>query len=264
MSPRYVILALVAFVATRTAFAAGVDDRKQAKERAAKKACLNGRTVEGIELLTDLYVDTNDPVYIFNQGRCYEQSNLCAEAIVRFREYLRKTPNESEHDRSDVAKHIADCEALLAKKASESSGHESPLGPPRSNEGSSAGEGPPARFAQPVESLGGSAQAKALPGANLRLAGVITMGAGGLMILAGVVLDLKHNSMIHDIQGDYNGNTADSAQTYKTISMVGYAAGAACLAGGAILYWMGYRAGKTAIVPAPVAGRTGVLLTGQF
>jgi hypothetical protein len=28
-----------------------------------------------VEILAGLYVDTNDPTYIFNQGRCFEQTH---------------------------------------------------------------------------------------------------------------------------------------------------------------------------------------------
>lgn len=48
---------------------------KEAREREAKRACLNGEVEAGVKILTDLYVDTNDPTYIFNQGRCYGQSS---------------------------------------------------------------------------------------------------------------------------------------------------------------------------------------------
>jgi hypothetical protein len=93
--------------------ASGQGDSKDAKERAAKKACLNGEAEKGIKLLTDLYVDTNDPNYIFNQGRCYEQGSLYREAIERFREYLRKAKAASDAERAEANKHIADCKAVM-------------------------------------------------------------------------------------------------------------------------------------------------------
>ena len=69
------------------------------------------------------------------------------------------------------------------------------------------------------------------PGAGLRIAGAITVGLGSAFLITGVVFNLKHNSMIHDPQGDYSGDGADSARRYKTLGNVGYAAGAACVAG---------------------------------
>jgi hypothetical protein len=48
---------------------------RSAKEKAAKKACLAGDAAKGVEILAGLYVDTNDPTCIFNQGRCFEQTH---------------------------------------------------------------------------------------------------------------------------------------------------------------------------------------------
>jgi tetratricopeptide (TPR) repeat protein len=89
--------------------------KPQAKERAAKKACLSGDYVKGVAILAELYVDTNDQNFLFNQGRCYEQSIKFSEAAERFKEYLRKAPNLSDSEKAVVDKHIADCEAAAAK-----------------------------------------------------------------------------------------------------------------------------------------------------
>ena len=86
-----------------------------AKEKAAKKACITGDVKTGIDILGDLYVDTADVTYVFNQGRCYEQNHLWVDAIDRFREYLRKIPAGSEKEKADASAHVADCEALIAK-----------------------------------------------------------------------------------------------------------------------------------------------------
>ncbi len=57
----------------------------------------------------DLFVKTEDPVFIFNQGRCFEQNGHFEEAINRFLEYLRKAKKASGQDRADTERHIADC-----------------------------------------------------------------------------------------------------------------------------------------------------------
>jgi hypothetical protein len=44
---------------------------KAGQERAARKACLSGDYAKGVEILSDLFIDTKDPVYLFNQGRCF-------------------------------------------------------------------------------------------------------------------------------------------------------------------------------------------------
>jgi hypothetical protein len=245
---------------------AGGNQGNDAKRRAAKKACLNGDLARGVELLTDLYVDTNDPTYIFNQGRCYEQNNRCKEAIVRFREYLRKIPDGMERDRADAEKHIGDCEALLAKERTV------PAAPPNAARiPEPATPQPPAEPSPsaadsrvPADVVEASPQGQAQTGSGLRTAGVLTMGAGGAFLIAGAVLNLKHNSTIHGLQGDYSTGTANSAQSYRTWSIVGYGAGAACLVGGAVLYWLGRRAGTTVVMPDLRAGQAGVVLAGEL
>ncbi|MBN2576985.1 MAG: hypothetical protein JXP73_20655 [Deltaproteobacteria bacterium] len=91
-------------------------ESREATERAARKARLSGDVTKGVELLSDLSLDTRDPTHIFNQARCFEQNNRCEEAIGRFREYLRKAPGLSPEVRADTEKHIADCQALLGQQ----------------------------------------------------------------------------------------------------------------------------------------------------
>jgi hypothetical protein len=86
---------------------------KTAKEKAAKTACLSGDTAKGVALLAELYVDTRDVIYLFNQGRCFEQNGQYKEAIVRFREYQRKNADAGNPLDAEAKKHIADCQALL-------------------------------------------------------------------------------------------------------------------------------------------------------
>ena len=87
----------------------------EVRERAAKKACLIGDTAKGVEILADLFIDTNDPVYIFNQGRCFEQNRLYEDAIARFREFLVKAKNLDPEVKADAEQHIAACQSYVAR-----------------------------------------------------------------------------------------------------------------------------------------------------
>ncbi len=82
------------------------------KERAARKACLSGDVAKGASILSELYVQTNDATYIYNQGRCFEQNGQYDEAILRFREYLRKHADAGTKPDAPAERHIADCQAL--------------------------------------------------------------------------------------------------------------------------------------------------------
>jgi outer membrane lipoprotein-sorting protein len=83
---------------------------KQVQERMAKKACLAGDPAKGVEVLAELYVDTNDITYIFNQGRCFEQNRRYEDAIGRFREYLTKgedhLSDERQGRRQEAHRHL--------------------------------------------------------------------------------------------------------------------------------------------------------------
>jgi len=92
---------------------------KQAQERAARKACLSGDYNKGVTILAELFVDTKDPTFIFNQGRCFEQNSMYKEAISRFEEYLRIPGGHLDAaDRAETEKHIGDCKARLATSRS--------------------------------------------------------------------------------------------------------------------------------------------------
>ena len=87
------------------------------RELEAKKACLGGRPDRGIELLAEMYAETNDPTYIYNQGRCYQQNGNAREALTRFREYMRKAHDMSADDKALVQGYISELEDQLKKAA---------------------------------------------------------------------------------------------------------------------------------------------------
>lgn len=68
-----------------------------------------------MDILADLYVETNNPTYIFNQGRCYQQNEKYDGAVGRFREYLRKDLKLPANERVVVDQYIKECESQIAK-----------------------------------------------------------------------------------------------------------------------------------------------------
>ncbi len=105
---------LVFVAATLAAPAAWAGSREM--ERAAQAACLSGDYSKGVAILAELYVDTREAIYIFNQGRCFEQSGRYEDAIIRFREFQRKNASAGRALDPEAEKHIADCQALLDKQ----------------------------------------------------------------------------------------------------------------------------------------------------
>jgi tetratricopeptide (TPR) repeat protein len=106
--PLIVVLAWLA----APAFGAEKDPRKFQ----AQKDCLSGKTDSGVALLAELYAETRNPNFVYNQARCYEQAARPEDALNRFREYLRVAKNISAADRADAEKHMEECRALAAEQ----------------------------------------------------------------------------------------------------------------------------------------------------
>lgn len=78
----------------------------------ARTACIAGDYPKGVRLLAELYTATDDPIWIFNQGRCYQQNAEPALALSRFKEFLRKSKaGPDDEDVRDARKYIAELEA---------------------------------------------------------------------------------------------------------------------------------------------------------
>ncbi len=85
---RLLWLSLIMLAAPVAARATGGTATERAAQ--AQTACLTGDYAKGVAILAELYVSTRNAIYIFNQGRCFEQNGKYEEAILRFREYQRK------------------------------------------------------------------------------------------------------------------------------------------------------------------------------
>ena len=228
---KYLVLATMFWLSVSPVLAEGQD--RDAKERAASQACLSGDTTRGVAVLSELFLDSGDANYIFNQGRCYELGKRYQEAVGRFREYLRLEKHLSDADTADTRKHLADCQALLAAR-------------------------------QPV------AQAPRRP-ADLRTMGIVVAGIGGVGLATGMVLNLKANSVASSITppNTFERDTENRRQKYAMASWISYGVGILGLASGTFLYFasgkprLGPKAG-VALTPVLSPGQAGALLEGEF
>jgi hypothetical protein len=162
-------------------------------ERVAKKACAAGDFRKGIDILADLYVRTEDPTFIFDQGRCYEQNHQWKSAIDRFREFQRKTEGKPE-EQADAEKHMAECKRYLDEEAASVASSSPP--PPPAKEAPPV-TAPPVAVAPPpaVAEVRTPAPVESQPGSALRQTGVV-LGSVGLATLVGaLLLNLKANSL---------------------------------------------------------------------
>ena len=242
---------------------------RESKERAARKACLTGDAIKGVEILVDLFIETGDLTYIYNQGRCFEQNRRYEDAIGHFREYLVKGKKLSAEERSDAEKHIAICQSYLGKVETTQ-----PVPAPATQPvPATRSEVEPQVAMQPaVSTIAPKPQvAPGSSGSALRISGVVAASVGGAALITGVILNIKVNSIASDLEQplNYTRSTDSTRKDYKTLGWVSYGVGAACVATGAVLYYLGWQKGRSshvevAVIPTFASGTAGAVLTGAF
>ena len=240
---------------------------KTGREKAAQKACSLGDYQKGVDILADLLVGSDDPNYIYNQGRCYEQNSRWEQAINRFREYLRKDGSLSDGDRADVERHISDCERALAKEqpALLPAAAPAPVAPAETPAPAPA----PPPVTPDVSTKSAPPAADSGQGKGLRVAGIVCAAVGLAAVGTGVGLALKTQSMSSD--ADKNGGTTqaqeDLRKSLETWGWVSYGVGAAAIATGAVLYIVGWpsdRSTNVALLPALAPDGVSMVLKGRF
>jgi len=250
---------------------------REAKERAARKACLSGDYAKGVEILSDLFIDTKDANFIFNQARCFEQNNRCEEAISRFREYLRKASGLSAEDKADTEKHIADCQALMGTKAASEPKAEVALPAPAPAAPIAVPSPPPAiapvAVASPTapEPVAVATTPSANPGRGLRIAGITCGVVGATSVGAGIYYYTQAKSYSDKVSGQTIPNPSDESagKHAQTMQWVFYSAGAAAIATGTVLYVLGWKAANASQATASVSpmlgpGLAGIAAQGSF
>jgi tetratricopeptide (TPR) repeat protein len=265
-----VVVAALGLLVEGRGLAAG----RQVQERAARKACLTGDWATGVSLLSDLFLDTRDPTYLFNQGRCLEQNRRYDEAIARFNEYLSAAESSrlTAADRAAAEKHIRSCRESLAQQTSQPPEATTPSPQAAATAQPSPAVQPPPE-GQAVAAIPSPGQAEpASPGSGLRAAGIATASVGVAALIAGLIFNLKNNSMSSDMEdtpGGYSSSKDSDRRTYETLGWLSYGLGAACVATGVVLFAVGLRSnapdgGGVALVPTFAPGQAGAALRGGF
>jgi hypothetical protein len=255
-----VILALGAFAGR--AEAAKKSTGRDALEKSARKACMMGDYQKGTEILSDLFIETKDITYVYNQARCLEQNHRWEEALDRFLEYQRKTPGVDEKEKNEVEQHIVECKSHLQEQAAVAPPPVVPVSP-----------SPMAQPAAPVvvQVAAPASAPERTGGMGLRVSG-IAVGVVGLGAIAtGVLLAAKTRTLTDELNKTYNRDKAAKRDSYETWGWVSYGVGAAALVTGTTLCILGWRAGKSeppasavSILPILSPGMGGVLLRGAY
>jgi hypothetical protein len=188
-------------------------------------------------LLAQLFAESGDFTFVYNQGRCYQQNGISDKAINRFREYLRRAPNLSAQDRREVEEFIAELEKAQQQPP--------PLQP-----------FPPAAAA-PAPAVANSqtpvAPHSAQPhsdGSRLRKLGVGLAALGVVAVGAGVLLTVKMESLEGEVERDAATPATpgedvkpklDRGERLEAFQWLGYGLGVAALAAGTTCYLLGAR-----------------------
>lgn len=180
----------------------------------ALAACASGDFAKGISILGELYAETRNPAYVFNQGRCYQKSDQLEKARSSFTEYLRLSTNEPPEDVNRARAFVKEIDDALARE--------------RANE--------------PAPVIIAPAPSGADRSRSLRIASIVLAGVGVAAVATGAYLSLKVKQTNDAINNEFAGmdyvtdparlerQLADG-QRYETWQWVGYGLGIAAMAG---------------------------------
>ena len=207
---------------------------------AAKTACVAGDVDRGVHLLAELFTATNDPIWIFNQGRCYQQNGQVQPAILRFREYLRKTPDATDPEvkttRDEATGYLRELELELPR---------------------------------PARPLDGSS--------TLRRTGIASAAVGAALVVGGSVFGIltraaadrkaeltRGSGLIEAERTRALASVVREGQRDEVLQWVGYGVGATALTAGVVLYLLGRpdagEGGRVAVAPFAGPGGAGALV----
>jgi hypothetical protein len=211
-----------------TPVAAAEAPEGDARPTAALAACVSGDVAAGIGLLGQLYAETRDPSFLFNQGRCYQQNSQLEQARTRFAEYLRVGKNEPPDDLARARALMKEIDEVLARQR------------PAETRLVLIAPAAPAPAYPP-----GERRARALRVTSIALAAV-----GAAAVASGVYMGLKVRSIENDINGEFAGQAVvtdggrlqrqlTDGTRYETWQWVSYGVGVAALAGAATTFLVG-------------------------
>jgi hypothetical protein len=209
------------------------DPTVMAREKEAKKACLSASQYEkGIDILAELYAETNHATYIYNQGRCYQQNGMNEKARGRFLEYRRKNPYLSEKDLIELEQRIAECENQLPSMVPAKAVPAPPA--PTTQETVIVQSTPPNTVL--IDAPSPMVETKN-PGRRMRVASAIISGVGFIGIGIGVSFNYLHDHKTDSAKKEtYADTLKQDADDHRVYSLIGYGVGAVALVTGISLY----------------------------
>jgi hypothetical protein len=238
------LMTLVAVGALGRVGAAGAVEAEDPRPRRALTACAGGEVAKGVGILAELYADTREPTFVFNQGRCYQQNGQLERAADRFREYLRIGKDEQPADLARARGYLQEIDATLA-----------------------------ARRAQPPPT--GDTRPRSLRAVTIGL-GALGLAAVGTGVFLSAKVSAQERAVEKRFGGDHLVTVAESQQLRNEIAngsrletwqYVSYGVGIAALAGAAttiVLTGAWPWSGETSVAAVAWPGGAGAVVGGRF
>jgi hypothetical protein len=239
----------------------------------ARAACAGGDVQRGVALLEEIHRATEDLVWVFNQGRCYQDNGQREKALERFQEYLRRAPPTAAETRQRAETIVAQLQEQLR-----SSQPAPPVAPQTPPPAPPAEVRPPA-IAGPAPKLGGEPATAELPALatsadtsvddfdqrrkRLYITSAALAGVSVLALSSGFVFGAKVRSLESEVEdwgkatdlrpvAEYN-DLRSRANRFETLQWIGYGTAAAALVGAGVCFYL-----TTGLEPdRPQASHTG-------
>lgn len=224
----------------------------------AKLACVTADVTKGIRLLAELYTATSDPIWIFNQARCYQQNAQSDLALSRFKEYLRKSEGAPQEDIRDAQKHIAEIEKELSLLDSNNN-KKIALSPPS--------QAPRQENLIQTPLNASSGRGLRYAGLGLGLVGVAALTSGAILSYlvreAEKEVEQQAKDGVTPTDPDYHRyqNNLSRGTRLESMQWVFYGVGAAAILGGGVLYGSGRMQHERSV--QPVTASVSPYLTAQ-
>lgn len=190
-----------------------------------------------IEKFLQAYELVRDPVYLFNIAQSYRNAADCEKAFEFYTRYL--TEDKAAANADSVRGWIAElrpCAERVRQLSERAEAASKPAKPSPSTPAPAPAESAPASTGTTIDR-----------GRTLRLAGIATMGAGGLLLLTGIIYGVKSEGYQNEISSacttECNWETLksrdDAGERANTLSWLGYLGGTVVLGAGVGLYVFG-------------------------
>jgi len=224
-----------------------------------------------VEEFKKAYELSNAPGLLFNIAQVYRAKEDFKQALYFYRTFLRLQPDAP--NRADVDARIADLERMMAEKQKlQEAPPKETMSPTGEVKAEAKQTPPPMQSAPPVQQRDTS---EAGGGKTLEVAGLITAGVGVALLGTGIVFGISASGAQDDVNKAVQSGTPwtpelqqkyDDGQSAATKATAFMIIGGAAVAGGSLLYYLGWRKNNsdTQVSLAPLPGGTAMVVTCRF